>query len=75
MADTHTSAPAQGPTTAEGFLADRMSFWHSVTGMTTKTAAALIVFCAWLWWCTFAGFSIFHVVLLPIAVAAVVRFL
>ncbi len=49
MTDAHSSAPL-GPTTAEGFLADRMTFWHSFTRFTTWVAGFLIVLLAVLWW-------------------------
>jgi hypothetical protein len=61
-----------GPSTEEGFLADRVAFWDRFTGFTLKTTVSLIVFCAWLWWCTFAGFTFFHVIVLPIVVGIVV---
>jgi hypothetical protein len=73
MANTvsHSSAPV----TEESMLADRMSFWHSVTSLTTKLAAGLLYFCAWLWWCAFAGFTFFHVLALPVVVALIFIFL
>jgi hypothetical protein len=74
MADTETAPPA-APVTEETFLADRMSFWSFFTGMTTKTTVALIAFCAWLWWCGMGGFTLPHVIVLPIAVAAIFYFL
>jgi hypothetical protein len=73
MADTETSPPA-GKLTEEAFLADRMSFWSWFTGLTTKTTVALIVFCAWLWWCGVGGFSLFHVITLPVALALIFYF-
>jgi hypothetical protein len=62
------SAEPTGPTTEEGFLADRMAFWDRFTGFTLKTTASLIVFCAWLWWATFAGFTLLHVIALPVVI-------
>jgi hypothetical protein len=61
-------ADTTGPTTEEGFLADRLAFWDRFTGATLKVTASLIVFCAWLWWATFAGFTFFHVIALPIVI-------
>jgi hypothetical protein len=74
MAETETS-PTTGKLTEEAFLADRLSFWSFFTGLTTKTTVGIIVFCAWLWWCGVSGFSLFHVITLPIALAAVFYFL
>ncbi len=39
----------RGPTTAEGFLADRLKFWASFTRFTTFVAMFLIVLLALLW--------------------------
>jgi hypothetical protein len=74
MADT-TPAPVTGPTTEDAFLADRMKFWDRFTGFTLKTTVGLVVFCAWLWWCAITGFSLFHIILLPVAVGIVVSVL
>jgi hypothetical protein len=74
MADTETT-PTPGKLTEEAFLQDRMNFWSWLTGMTMKTTVALIVFCAWLWWCGVGGFTILHVLTLPVALGAVVYFL
>jgi hypothetical protein len=74
MADAHL-AHSSAPVTEASFLADRMSFWHSVTNLTTKVAAGVLYFCAWLWWCAFAGFTFFHVLALPIVVALIFIFL
>ena len=41
---------------------------HRFTGFTLKTTASLIVFCAWLWWATFAGFTLLHVIALPVVI-------
>ena len=49
MTDLHSTAPL-GPTTEEGFLADRLTFWHSFTRFTTYVAAFLIALLAILWW-------------------------
>ncbi len=64
---THSEA-LPGPTTPDAFMADRMAFWDRFTGFTLKTTVAIFIFCAWLWWCAIAGFSILHIVSLPIAV-------
>jgi hypothetical protein len=45
-----------------------MNFWDRFTGFTLKVTASLIFFCAWLWWATFAGFSLLHVLVLPVVV-------
>ncbi len=74
MADAHIAQPA-APLTEASFLADRMSFWHSLTALTVKAAASLLYFCAWLWWCAFAGFTFFHVLALPVIVALIFIFL
>jgi hypothetical protein len=74
MADTRFTQP-NAPLTAESFHADRMSFWHSVTKLTTKTAAALVFFCAWLWWCSAGGFTLFHSLALPVVVGLIFLFL
>jgi hypothetical protein len=74
MADTE-APDTTAKLTEETFLADRMSFWSWFTGLTTKTTVAIIVFCAWLWWCGVSGFSLFHVLTLPVALAAVFYFL
>ncbi len=79
MADTQTThAPAHapgtvvaGPTTADAFLADRLKFWDRFTGFTLKTTVGLVFFCGWLWWCAFAGFSLLHIIVLPIIVGIV----
>ena len=76
MADTETHpATSTGALNEETFLADRMKFWSWFTGMTTRTTVALVVFCAWLWWCGVTSFSLFHVITLPIALAAIFYFL
>ncbi len=74
MADARFTQP-NAAITEENFLADRMSFWHSVTKLTTKTAAALIYFCAWLWWCSAGGFTFLHVIALPIVAVLIFLFL
>jgi hypothetical protein len=44
------SSPAPtGPTTAEGFLADRVRFWGSFTKFTTWAAAFLVALLVLLW--------------------------
>jgi hypothetical protein len=70
MADpiaTQTDAPL----TEEQFLADRLSFWGIVTSATIKVAVSILFFCAWLWWCAFAGFGFLHVLVLPVVVGAI----
>ncbi len=49
MADLPRSTPA-APSTAEGFLADRMSFWASATRFSTRVVVALVVLLLLLWW-------------------------
>ena len=73
MAETHpstlTAAPAAAvPVTPDAFLADRMAFWGRFTGFTLKTTVSIFIFCGWLWWCAISGFSLLHIVTLPIAV-------
>ena len=71
MAETTThpvAANAAGPTTPEAFLADRMTFWDRFTGFTLKTTVGLVLFCGWLWWCAIAGFSLFHIIVLPVVI-------
>jgi hypothetical protein len=49
MADnTNLSPPA--PTTADGFLADRLHFWQSATKFMTNVVIALVVLLLFLWW-------------------------
>jgi hypothetical protein len=74
MADAHLTQ-TNAPITEESFLADRMSFWHSITSLTVKITASLIYFCAWLWWCSAGGFTFFHVLALPVVVALIFLFL
>jgi hypothetical protein len=38
------------PTTAEGFLADRMSFWASATRFSTRVVVGLVILLLLLWW-------------------------
>ena len=64
---THSAAPP-APVTSESFLADRFAFWDRFTGFTLKTTVAIFIFCGWLWWCAIAGFSILHILTLPVAV-------
>jgi hypothetical protein len=49
MAD-NTQPAAAAPTTAEGFLADRLRFWTSATKFMTNVIIALAVLLALLWW-------------------------
>lgn len=64
-----TPSTATPTATEEGFLADRLAFWDRFTGFTLKVTASLVWFCAWLWWCAFAGFTFLHVLSLPVVVA------
>ena len=48
MAETNR-APA-APSTADGFLADRLSFWTSATKFMTRAVIALAVLLVLLWW-------------------------
>jgi hypothetical protein len=74
MAET-TQAPVTGPTTPDAFLADRLKFWDRFTGFTLKTTVGLVAFCGWLWWCAISGFSLLHIVVLPIVVGVIVAVL
>jgi hypothetical protein len=49
MADT-AHLPSSGPTTEEGFLADRQRFWGSVTRFMTYVVVALVCLLLILWW-------------------------
>ena len=49
MADLNPRA-ATGPTTAEGFLADRQAFWASAIRFTTRVMIGLILLLLFLWW-------------------------
>jgi hypothetical protein len=49
MADVSQSAPS-GPTTEEGFLADRQRFWNSAIRFTTYVIAFLVLLLLFLWW-------------------------
>ena len=74
MADPITT-PVAGPTTADAFMADRVKFWDRFTGFTLKTTVSLFIFCGWLWWCAMTGFSLLHIITLPIAVGILVSVL
>ena len=51
MSDTPKSSPPPvAPTTSEGFLADRLSFWTSATRFMTNAVIALAVLLVLLWW-------------------------
>jgi hypothetical protein len=69
------STQVTGPTTEDGFLADRLKFWDRFTGFTTKTTVSLFVFCGWLWWCAITGFSLLHVIALPVVVGVLMMLL
>ena len=49
MAEITRAAPA-APSTEEGFLADRLSFWTSATKFMTRVVIGLAVLLAALWW-------------------------
>jgi hypothetical protein len=49
MADISQGTPS-APTTAEGFMADRLSFWASATKFMTNVAIAIVVLLVLLWW-------------------------
>jgi hypothetical protein len=74
MADP-SFTPPNAPLTEASFLADRMTFWGRVTGATVKVAAGLFFFCGWLWFCAFNGFTLLHVLALPVVVALLAAFL
>lgn len=48
MADINSAPTA--PSTADGFLADRLSFWASATKFMTRVVIALVVLLVALWW-------------------------
>ena len=52
MSDTPApkSAPPAAPTTSDGFLADRLSFWTSATKFMTNAVIALVVLLVLMWW-------------------------
>ena len=49
MADIAKQAPVS-PSTEDGFLADRLSFWASATKFMTRTVIALVILLALMWW-------------------------
>ena len=49
MADIPPRAPAS-PSTAEGFLADRLSFWTQATKFATNVVIGLVVLLVLMWW-------------------------
>jgi hypothetical protein len=49
MTDTPSTAPI-APTTPDGFLADRRSFWGNVTKATTYVVIFLVTLLLVLWW-------------------------
>jgi hypothetical protein len=49
MADIAHTIPA-ALTTEDGFLADRLRFWHSVTKFMTYVVVALVVALLLMWW-------------------------
>ena len=50
MADMPKTTTPAAPSTAEGFLADRLSFWTSATKFMKNVVIALVVLLALLWW-------------------------
>ncbi len=50
MSDTPNRPPPAAPSTSEGFLADRLSFWTSATKFMTNAVIALVVLLILLWW-------------------------
>ena len=49
MAETVQRAPA-APSTEEGFLADRLSFWASATKFMTRVIVALVILLVAMYW-------------------------
>ncbi len=49
MADIPPRPPAS-PSTAEGFLADRLSFWTQATKFATNVVIGLAVLLILMWW-------------------------
>ena len=49
MADNIQRGPA-APSTSEGFLADRLSFWATVTKFGTRVAIGLVVLLLLMWY-------------------------
>ena len=49
MADNPPRPPA-APSTAEGFLADRLSFWTNATKFATNVVIGLVVLLVLMWW-------------------------
>ncbi len=50
MADVSRGAAMAAPSTEQGFLADRLSFWTSVTKFMTRVVIGLFVLLALMWW-------------------------
>ncbi len=50
MADPPKTPLPVAPTTSEGFLADRLSFWTSATKFMTNAVIALVVLLVLMWW-------------------------
>lgn len=38
------------PSTSDGFLADRLTFWNSATKFSTRVVVAIVVLLLALWW-------------------------
>ncbi len=49
MADSVQRTPA-GPSTEDGFLADRLSFWATATKFATRFVIALVILLILMWW-------------------------
>ena len=50
MSDLPKRPAPSAPSTSEGFLADRLSFWMSATKFMTNAVIALVVLLVMLWW-------------------------
>ena len=50
MADAPRNPVPAAPSTAEGFLADRLSFWTSATKFMKNAVIALAVLLVLMWW-------------------------
>ena len=49
MADTIQPGPVS-PSTEDGFLADRLSFWSSATKFMTRVVVGLVILLLLMWW-------------------------
>ncbi len=50
MADLPTRNAPAAPSTSEGFLADRLSFWTATTKFMTNVVIAIVVLLVLMWW-------------------------